>query len=81
MESQTFKKGGFYKLLPSLSLILLICLIGIYFGNLLFGSNSLSVLLELQDKESKMSEEVNRLMHENANLQKELFELKGLEPK
>ncbi len=81
MESTTFKKGGFYKLLPFLSLVLLICLLGVYFGNLLFGNNSLSVLLDIKDKESQMREEVNRLMHENANLQKELFELKGLEPK
>lgn len=80
MESTTFKKGGFYKLLPFLSLVLLICLLGVYFGNLLFGNNSLSVLLNLEDKESQMRQEVNRLMHENANLQKELFELKGLEP-
>ena len=81
MESTTFKKGGFYKLLPFLSLVLLVCLLGVYFGNLLFGKNSLSVLLDIKDKESQMREEVNRLMHENANLQKELFELKGLEPK
>ncbi|TLD89101.1 hypothetical protein [Helicobacter sp. MIT 05-5294] len=80
MEPPTFKKGGFYKLLPFLSLVLLICLVGVYFGNLLFGNNSLSVLMGLKDKESQMSTEVNRLMHENANLQKELFELKGLEP-
>lgn len=81
MESTTFKKGGFYKLLPFLSLVLLVCLLGVYFGNLLFGNNSLSVLLDIKDKESQMREEVNHLMHENANLQKELFELKGLEPK
>lgn len=81
MESLEFKKGGFYKLLPFLSLVLLICLLGVYFGNLLFGNNSLSVLLNLKNKESQMRQEVDRLMHENANLQKELFELKGLEPK
>ncbi|WP_297811842.1 hypothetical protein [uncultured Helicobacter sp.] len=80
MESSTFKKGGFYKLLPFLSLVLFICILGVYFGNLLFGDNSLSVLLSLKNKESQMRQEVNRLMHENANLQKELFELKGLEP-
>lgn len=80
MESPAFQKGGFYKLLPFLSLVLLICLLGVYFGNLLFGTNSLSVLLDIKDKESQIREEVKRLMHENANLQKELFELKGLEP-
>ena len=37
-------------------------------------------LMDIKDKESQIRKEVKRLMHENANLQKELFELKGLEP-
>ena len=81
MESLEFKKGGFYKLLPFLSLVLLICIAGVYVGNLLFGDNSLSVLLSNKQKESQMRQEMNRLMQENAMLQKELFELTGLEPK
>lgn len=81
MESLEFKKGGFYKLLPLLSFILLICIVGIYVGNLLFGNNSFSVLLKNNQMEAQMRQEVDRLMHENAALQKELFELKGLEPK
>ena len=81
MESLEFKKGGFYKLLPFLSLVLFICIAGVYVGNLLFGDNSLSVLLSNKQKESQMRQEMNRLMQENAMLQKELFELKGLEPK
>ena len=81
MESLEFKKGGFDKLLPFLSLVLLICIAGVYVGNLLFGDNSLSVLLSNKQKESQMRQEMNRLMQENAMLQKELFELKGLEPK
>ena len=81
MESLEFKKGGFYKLLPFLSLVLLICIAGVYVGNLLFGDNSLSVLLSNKQKESQMRQEMNRLLQENAMLQKELFELKGLEPK
>ena len=81
MESLEFKKGGFYKPLPFLSLVLLICIAGVYVGNLLFGDNSLSVLLSNKQKESQMRQEMNRLMQENAMLQKELFELKGLEPK
>ena len=76
MESLEFKKGGFYKLLPFLSLVLLICIAGVYVGNLLFGDNSLSVLLSNKQKESQMRQEMNRLMQENAMLQKELFELK-----
>ena len=79
--NEEYKKGGFYKLLPFLSLILLVCIAGVYFGNLLFGSNSLSVLLTLQNKKNQMQEEVKHVIEENAKLQKELFELKGLEPK
>ncbi|CAM2784953.1 septum formation initiator family protein [Helicobacter burdigaliensis] len=74
-------KGGFYKMLPFLTLILLVCILALYFGNLLFGENSLSVLYKLKNKEEAIRTEVNRLMNENARLQKELFELKGLEPK
>ena len=75
-----YYEGGFYKLLPFFSLFLAICIAGIYFGNLFFGTNSLSVLFELQNKEKQISKEVKNLMNENAKLQKELFELKGLEP-
>lgn len=81
MDEVEFKKGGFYKLLPFFSIILLICIIGVYIGNLLFGNNSFSVLLQLQNKEEEMRKEVDTLREENAKLQKELFELKGLEPK
>ena len=79
-EEFCYQKGGFYKLLPFLSLLLVICIAGVYFGNLLFGNNSLKVLLELREKEREMSQEVKNLMSENAELQKEFFELKGLEP-
>ncbi|WP_121763527.1 FtsB family cell division protein [Helicobacter burdigaliensis] len=68
-------------MLPFLTLILLVCILALYFGNLLFGENSLSVLYKLKNKEEAIRTEVNRLMNENARLQKELFELKGLEPK
>ena len=75
-----YYEGGFYKLLPFFRLFLAIFIAGIYFGNLFFGTNSLSVLFELQNKEKQISKEVKNLMNENAKLQKELFELKGLEP-
>ena len=79
-EEFGYQKGGFYKLFPFLSLLLVICIAGVYFGNLLFGNNSLKVLLELREKEREMSQEVKNLMSENAELQKEFFKLKGLEP-
>ena len=73
-----YYEGEFYNLLPFLGLFLAICIAGIYFGNLFYGTNSLSVLFELQNKEKQISREVKNLMNENAKLQKELFELKGL---
>lgn len=79
--SEIRANGGFYQILPYLSLVLLVCIIGVYFGNLFFGSNSLSVLLTLRDKEDEIRLEVERVMNENAKLQKDFFELKGLEPK
>ena len=52
---------------------------GVYIGVLLFGENSLEVLLGLQEYELYLEEEVARFKEENARLQKELFELKELE--
>lgn len=80
MKNKTINYQAIFHLLPFFSLMLIVCIAGIYIGNLLFGSNSLSILLELQEKKEKIHQEVNFLTNQNANLQKELFELKGLEP-
>lgn len=53
---------------------------GIYIGVILFGESSLQVLLNLEEYETFLHEEVSGLKIENANLQKELFELKELDP-
>lgn len=71
-----FLKENFNALL----MFALIGLAGIYFGNLLFSSNSISVLVSLQNKQRALNNEVERLREQNATLQKELFELRGLEP-
>lgn len=81
MKNKTISYQERFHLLPFFSVVLIVCIAGIYIGNLLFGSNSLSILLELQEKKEKMRQEVNFLTNQNAKLQKELFELKGLEPK
>ena len=52
---------------------------GIYIGILLFGTNSLEVLLGLEEYESYLQKEVNSLKNENATLQKSYFELKELD--
>jgi len=61
-------------------LALIVVFSGIYIGIILFGENSLQVLLNLEEYETFLHEEVAELKNENASLQKELFELKELDP-
>jgi cell division protein FtsB len=58
----------------------LVLALGTYIGILLFGDNSLEVLLELEEYERYLQDEIGRLKAENAHLQKEYFELKELDP-
>ncbi len=58
-----------------------ILLFGIYVGVLMYGENSLTVLLHLREKKSALQEEARMLKSQNQKLQKEYFELKQLEPK
>jgi len=58
--------------------VLLVLAVGVYIGNILYGANSLEILLGLQDYETYLQEEVLRLKHENAELQREYFELKEI---
>ncbi|SFV63276.1 FIG00470029: hypothetical protein [hydrothermal vent metagenome] len=59
-------------------LVTLIVALGIYLGIILYGTNSLEVLFGLQDYENYLQDEVVRLKHENAELQREYFELKEI---
>ena len=59
--------------------VVLIIALGIYIGILLFGDNSLQVLLELEEYESYLKEDIERLKTENATMQKEYFELRELD--
>ena len=58
-----------------------ILLFGIYVGILMYGENSLTVLNHLKEKKEMLKQEEKHLKAENQKLQKELFELKQLEPK
>lgn len=58
-----------------------ILLFGIYVGILIYGENSLTVLNHLKEKKEMLRQEEKSLKAENQKLQKELFELKQLEPK
>lgn len=53
---------------------------GVYIGFLLFGENSLEVLLSNISLRDELTAQVNELQSQNARLQKDLFELRGLEP-
>ena len=63
-------------------IVLLVCiaLLVVYIGTLFFGANSLEVLLDLRQKQNALNIKVENLQNDNARLQKEYFELKGLEP-
>ena len=77
-ESQKKAKGSFYVKIFLAALIVII--FGVYVGNILFGKNSLEVLLNLQEERTKLQKEIKRLKRENAALQKDYFELRQLEP-
>ena len=57
---------------------LIVLAFGIYIGLILYGTNSLEILLGLQEYERYLTDEVYRLKHENAELQREYFELKEI---
>jgi len=61
--------------------LVLLCIVlasGVYIGILLFGENSLEVLLGLDDYQTYLQDEIIRLKSQNAQLQKEYFELKEI---
>jgi len=59
---------------------IIIVFLGFYLNVLLFGDNSLEVLLKLEEYEQYLQDEIGRFKTENSSLQKEYFELKELEP-
>ena len=61
-----------------LILLLMVLAFGIYIGLILYGTNSLEILFGLEEYEVYLQDEVYRLKHENAELQREYFELKEI---
>lgn len=51
---------------------------GVYLGTVLFGNNSVEAFIQLQEYEENLEEKVSLLKEENAQIQKEYFELKEL---
>jgi hypothetical protein len=60
------------------TLLAMVLAFGIYLGVILYGSNSLEVLLGLQEYETYLQDEIYRFKEENAELQREYFELKEI---
>jgi len=61
-------------------IITAVIVLGVYAGILLFGPNSLTVLLSLEEQRATYETYIKILKAKNAALQKEYFELKQLEP-
>lgn len=59
-------------------LFFIVVALGVYLGVLLYGTSSLEILFGLQDYEIYLQNEVSRLKLENAELQREYFELKEI---
>jgi len=60
--------------------LVIIVVLGIYAGVLLFGPNSLMVLMSIEEQHTSYEWYIKTLKAKNAALQKEYFELKQLEP-
>lgn len=75
------KKSLFSNAVKLLAAFIIIVIFGVYIGNLLFGKDSVEVLIDLQNKKESLQKGTQKLKKENAKLQKEYFELKELEPK
>lgn len=79
-EARPKRKIPWRLFLPYLKILIPVFIASLYVGNLLFGANSLEVLLELKGKRRELQQKVERLSQENAKLQKQYFELKDLDP-
>jgi len=58
--------------------VFIVLAFGVYVGTILYGTNSIEILFGLQEYETYLQDEVLRLKNENAELQREYFELKEI---
>jgi len=56
----------------------LVVILGVYLGVILYGTNSIEILFGLQEYEVYLQNEVSTLKTQNAELQREYFELKEI---
>ncbi|MCI7364169.1 MAG: septum formation initiator [Campylobacter lanienae] len=74
------KSSSFRRFVAYFLLILVTIIFAIYVGNVFFGSRSASVLYDLKEQKDNLNSEVKRYQELNSALQKEYFELIGLDP-
>ncbi len=80
VSHQSFSERRFGLSTPKFFLVSgLIVAILFYLSVLVFGNNSLLVLINLEEYQSFLSEDIEHLKSENATLQKQYFELKELD--
>ncbi|ANE35251.1 hypothetical protein CIG11343_0158 [Campylobacter iguaniorum] len=79
-ESPKRHSNSFKALFLYLAITLCVVMAGVYVGNTLFGTRSLDVMLDLYNQKSSLQHEVKKLQEANSALQKEYFELIGLDP-
>lgn len=77
---QSFKQEIDKKRKQRIFLVFLSLLFGVYAFFLIFGNNSFVVLKQLKKEKIKLDNETMKIQRENVELQKIIFELKGLEP-
>ncbi|RLA73431.1 MAG: hypothetical protein DRG78_22580 [Epsilonproteobacteria bacterium] len=65
-------------LLKFFLLFIIVLALGVYVGIILYGTNSLEVFFGLEEYENYLQDEIIRLKSENAELQREYFELKEI---
>ena len=78
VEKQNRQSIQYDTIIKFAALSILVLFFGIYVGQLLFGVNSLEVLINLQTNKVELKDEIIRLKKENAALQKEYFQLEQL---
>ena len=80
VAEQSFSERRFGLSTPKFFLVAgLIVAILFYLSVLIFGNNSLLVLINLEEYQTFLSEDIEHLKSENASLQKQYFELKELD--
>ncbi|WP_086237121.1 hypothetical protein [Campylobacter porcelli] len=76
-----YKKPSSFRRVIAYSLLIFATIIfAIYVGNVFFGSRSATVLYDLKKQKATLDNEVKKYQELNSALQKEYFELIGLDP-